>query len=137
MTSLGSVASSATRPRAKLLRCVRRTDLERQVARMESAEEELDRYFEMIHRRVPTSVARPIRWLRRPSSFWARLFVASLFILGAFFSFLPVLGLWMLPLGLLLIAQDVPVIQKPLAKSLNWIEAKWSRLRERPRQPPS
>ena len=35
-----------------------------------------------------------------------------LLILGGIFSFLPVLGLWMLPLGLLLIAQDVPLLQK-------------------------
>jgi len=33
--------------------------------------------------------------------------------------------LWMLPLGLLLFAQDVPFLQKPLAKMLGWIERKW------------
>jgi hypothetical protein len=97
---------------------------------MPSSKAELDRYFEMIHRRVPMSVARSIRWLRKPSSFWVRLLVALLLILGSFFSFLPVLGLWMLPLGLLLIAQDAPVVQKPLAGALNWIEAKWSRFGE-------
>ena len=37
-----------------------------------------------------------------------------LLIFGGIFSFLPVLGLWMLPLGLLLFAQDVPVLQKPM-----------------------
>ena len=94
---------------------------------MTSAKAELDRYFEMIHRRLPTSVARSIQWLRRPSSFWVRLLVALPLILGGFFGFLPVLGLWMLPLGLLLIAQDIPVIQKPLAYALQWIEAKWER----------
>ena len=41
------------------------------------------------------------------------------------FSFLPVLGLWMLPLGLLLFAQDVPPLQKPMAQGLGWIERKW------------
>ena len=36
-----------------------------------------------------------------------------------------VLGLWMLPLGLLLFAQDIPPLQKPLAQMLGWIERKW------------
>jgi hypothetical protein len=46
-------------------------------------------------------------------------------IVGGIFSFLPVLGLWMLPLGLLLFAQDVPVLQKPMARLLGWLERKW------------
>jgi hypothetical protein len=82
----------------------------------------------MIHRRVPIKVARFIRWLRKPSSFWIRLLVAFLFVLGGVFSFLPILGLWMLPLGLLFIAQDVPILQTPLANALRWIESKWKRL---------
>ena len=96
---------------------------------MASTKVELDRYFEMIDRRLPNSVARCIRWLRQPSSFWIRLLVALLLIVGGFFSFLPVLGLWMLPLGLLLIAQDVPFLQKPLTKAFRWMEAKWQGLR--------
>ncbi|MGY2904714.1 hypothetical protein ACVWVY_003735 [Bradyrhizobium sp. URHC0002] len=93
---------------------------------MKSARAELDRYFEMIHRRVPMKVARFIRWLRKPSSFWIRLLVALLFVLGGVFSFLPILGLWMLPLGLLFIAQDLPILQTPLANALRWIESKLS-----------
>ena len=54
-----------------------------------------------------------------------RIPVAVLLIAGGTFSFLPVLGLWMLPLGLVLFAQDVPVLQKPMAKSLGWVERKW------------
>jgi hypothetical protein len=48
-----------------------------------------------------------------------------LLVVGGFFSFLPVLGLWMLPLGLLLVAQDVPALQKPMSRMLGWIERKW------------
>jgi hypothetical protein len=47
-------------------------------------------------------------------------------IFGGIFSFLPVLGLWMLPLGLLLFAQDVPVLQPPLIRALAWVERKWT-----------
>ena len=81
---------------------------------MTTTKAELNRYFEMIDRRVPIGVSRFIHWLRRPSSFAVRLIIAILLILGGIFSFLPVVGLWMLPLGLLLIAQDVPLLQKPL-----------------------
>jgi hypothetical protein len=86
---------------------------------------ELNRYFEMIDRRVPISVSQFIRWLGMPSSFAIRLVIAILLILGGIFSFLPVLGLWMLPLGLLLIAQDVPLVQEPLVAAFAWVEAKW------------
>jgi hypothetical protein len=96
---------------------------------MAATKAELNRYFEMIDRRVPTSVSRFIRWLRQPSSFAARLAVAALLVLGGIFSFLPVLGLWMLPLGLLLIAQDIPFLQKPLVAALGWMETKWELLR--------
>ena len=51
--------------------------------------------------------------------------LAILLILGGIFSILPVLGLWMLPVGLLLFAQDVPWLQPPLARMLGWIERKW------------
>ena len=89
----------------------------------------LNRYFEIIDRRVPVRVSQSIRWLRKPSSFAVRLVVALLLILGGIFSFLPVLGLWMLPLGLLFIAQDVPILQKPLVSALAWVEAKWEQLK--------
>ena len=93
---------------------------------------ELNRYFEMIDRRVPIRVSTFIRWLRMPSSFAVRLAIAILLILGGLFSFLPVLGLWMLPLGLLLIAQDVTFLQTPLVrifawfeKQFEWVRSKW------------
>ena len=63
--------------------------------------------------------------MRQPSSRLVRIPLALLLILGGVFSFLPVLGLWMLPLGLLLFAQDVPPLQKPMALGLGWIERKW------------
>lgn len=92
---------------------------------MATTKDQLNRYFAMIDRRVPTRVSQFIRWLRKPSSFAIRLVVALVLIVGGFFSFLPILGLWMLPLGLLFIAQDVPLLQKPLVKALTWTEARW------------
>jgi hypothetical protein len=75
--------------------------------------------------RLPPRVARFVGWLRKPSSRLVRIPLAILLIVGGIFSILPVLGLWMLPLGLLLFAQDVPILQKPMARMLGWIERKW------------
>jgi hypothetical protein len=41
-----------------------------------------------------------------------------LLIVGGVVGFLPVLGFWMIPLGLLLLAQDVPFLQRPILRSL-------------------
>jgi hypothetical protein len=89
------------------------------------ARAELDRHFDWIAERLPAKGARFMRWLRQPSSRWVRIPLALLLILGGILSFLPILGIWMLPLGLLLIAQDIPFLQKPLADTLGWIERKW------------
>lgn len=40
-----------------------------------------------------------------------RLPTAFVLVLGGCLSFLPVLGIWMLPLGLMLLAVDVPLIR--------------------------
>jgi hypothetical protein len=87
---------------------------------------ELDRHFAWFEAKLSPRPASFVRWLRKPSSRWVRIPLALLLVVGGVFSFLPVLGLWMLPLGLLLIAQDVPLLQKPLAGMLGWIERKWS-----------
>ena len=91
----------------------------------EQSKMELDRHFAWFEARLPPGPARVVGWLRKPSSHYARIPLAILLIAGGIFSFLPVLGLWMLPLGLLLFAQDVPILQKPLARMLGWIERKW------------
>jgi hypothetical protein len=91
----------------------------------EHSRRELDRHFAWFQDKLPPGPARFIGWLRKPSSILVRIPVAVLLIAGGIFSFLPILGLWMLPLGLVLFAQDVPILQKPMAQSLGWIERKW------------
>lgn len=96
---------------------------------MDGTQIKIDGYFEALYRRLPVSISKFIRWLREPSAFAARCAVAILFVVGGLFSFLPILGIWMLPLGLLLIAQDVPALQKPIVSALMWTEAKWKALK--------
>jgi hypothetical protein len=91
----------------------------------QESKKELDRHFAWFESKLPPRPARFVAWLRKPSSIWVRIPVAILLVVGGTLSFLPVLGLWMLPLGLVLFAQDVPVLQKPMAKLLGWIERKW------------
>jgi hypothetical protein len=86
---------------------------------------ELDRHFAWLEEKLPRRPAKFVGWLRKPSSRYARIPVAILLMFGGVFGFLPVLGIWMLPLGLVLFAQDVPVLQKPMAKGLGWVERKW------------
>jgi hypothetical protein len=47
-----------------------------------------------------------------------------LLIIGSFLSILPVFGLWMLPLGMVMLAQDVPFIKRLIDRLLAWIEWK-------------
>ncbi len=37
-----------------------------------------------------------------------------LFIIGGLFGFLPILGFWMIPVGLFLIALDIPKFRRPV-----------------------
>ncbi|MBD8908764.1 hypothetical protein MZTS_19105 [Methylorubrum zatmanii] len=76
-------------------------------------------------RKLPERAQRAVQWLREPARFLLRLLAAILLILGGIFSILPVLGLWMLPLGLALLAQDVPALKVPMEKSARWIERQW------------
>ncbi len=86
---------------------------------------ELDRYFDWIEQHLPNWLARFLHWLRQPQMLFARILVSLLLIVGGLLSFLPILGVWMLPLGLIIIAEDLPFLQPPLVRVFQWIERKW------------
>ena len=89
----------------------------------------LDRAYEGLEREAPDRVSRAIRWLRDPKARWIRIPLGVLFIIGSMLWFLPVVGIEMLPLGLLLIAQDVPFLRKPVGRLLIWLEERWIALK--------
>ncbi|TXM70068.1 hypothetical protein [Methylobacterium sp. WL120] len=95
---------------------------------MEPTRDDLDARVSRFSEKLPDPLRRMVDWLREPSRVWLRVGAALLFILGGIFSILPVLGLWMLPLGLALLAQDVPGLKVPLERSARWIEATWADL---------
>lgn len=94
------------------------------------AEDALDRAFDELEQHVPARLGRMIKWLRQPQARWVRLPLGVLCIIGSFLWFLPVLGLWFLPLGLLLVAQDVRVLRRPVGKMTLYLLARWDRLRK-------
>lgn len=84
---------------------------------MSSPEARLDRQFERLGRQVPAT-AGFLRWVRQPHLHLVRIPLAILLILGGIFSILPILGLWMLPLGLLVLAVDIPPLRRPIGNLL-------------------
>ena len=71
-----------------------------------------ERRMEQLIDRLPESWHSSARWLRRPSRRFLRISIGVLLIVGSLLAILPVFGLWMLPIGLLLLAEDIPVLRK-------------------------
>ena len=86
--------------------------------------------FRRLEQEVPERLAGIIRNLRHPDARWVRIPVGLLCIIGGVFSFLPLLGLWMLPLGLLLMAYDLPFLRKPVGYFTIWSTERWVALRQ-------
>ncbi|HEY8585972.1 MAG TPA: hypothetical protein VIL60_04500 [Rhodanobacter sp.] len=118
------VPDSATSIAGTMPPLIARTALELMLQRDEAR---LNRQLDRFERQLPRRVGRSLRWLREPSSRWVRIPSGLLLIVGGIFSILPVLGLWMLPLGLLLLAQDLPFLRRPMRRTLLWVERRWVR----------
>ncbi len=95
------------------------------------------RQFEALSRLVPL-LRGPLAALRRDIWRPVRLPLALICIVGGVFSFLPFLGVWMLPLGLLLLAVDLPPLRGPISallirsrRRINLWARWWRRRRQR------
>ena len=84
----------------------------------------INRQFDRIERKIPAA-AKLLEWLRRPATRVVRIPIGVLLILGGIFSFLPILGIWMLPLGLLLLALDFAFLRTPIAGAIVLGTRKW------------
>lgn len=101
----------------------------------------LDRAFDRLDALLPDKPGAVLRWLRSERSRPVRIPLGILCIILGFLWFLPVIGLEFLPIGLLLIAQDVPVLRRPAGHLTNWmidrfenLRAGWRRWRARRRR---
>ena len=75
----------------------------------------LDRQFDVMVRRFP-ALTGFIGFLRADGTRIFRIPLGLLLMVGGVFSFLPVLGIWMLPLGLMVLAVDIPFLRGPVAR---------------------
>jgi hypothetical protein len=88
---------------------------------------DLENELETLQGRVPRTVACLLRWLRQPFSRLVRIPIGIVLVLCGLLGFLPILGFWMVPLGLAVIAIDVPFLRPPLAHLLAYINRKWKK----------
>jgi hypothetical protein len=88
-------------------------------------EQDLDEHLERFQSRLPAWASGAIGWLWQPRFHWVRLPLGIVLILAGIVGFLPILGFWMIPLGLIVMAKDIPPLQPALVRGLDWIERKW------------
>lgn len=69
-----------------------------------------------------------------PQSRIARLIAGIALIIGGMLWFLPVLGWWMLPLGLLILSSDYPRIRRLKRKGMVWLCRRIKPKRQLPKQ---
>jgi hypothetical protein len=81
---------------------------------------------------LPHRVSRIYGWLIKPEARWVRWPLGVALIVGGVFSFLPVLGLWMLPLGALLIGEDIPPVRRVTLRLLGGVYRRWDAWRSPP-----
>jgi hypothetical protein len=72
--------------------------------------------------RSPQRIRSSILFLRAPSNRWLRIPTGLFLTVGGVLWFLPILGFWMLPIGLALLADDVPPLTLVRRRMLDWIE---------------
>lgn len=79
---------------------------------MRPSDQEADAYIERKLDQLPRWLGSPIRKLLRDPRLWLRMTIGVLLIFGGMLWFLPVLGLWMLPLGFFLVAGEFPPMRR-------------------------
>ena len=72
-----------------------------------------------LQRRAKAFSYRVLVWAKTKLPPGIRSLVGILFMVGGVFGFLPILGFWMFPLGLALIALDLPPTRKTIER---WME---------------
>lgn len=76
-----------------------------------------------LRRRVADYTYRTLRWGRDRVPPGVRSLIGALFMVAGVFGFLPILGFWMLPLGVAFIALDIPFAQRRINRWMQKLEA--------------
>lgn len=85
-------------------------------------------YIRRLTSRLPGWLRRSLNWLLEPGRHWVRVPVGVLFVVLGCFGFLPVLGFWMVPIGVLVLAEDIPWLRRPTIRLIGMIRRWWRRL---------
>jgi len=85
------------------------------MTRIPDFHEEMDRF----QNHVPTWAARNLKRLLGKHAIWVRVLTGVALIVAWCFFPLPVVGIWMLPVGLALLAYDIPMMRRPMARLLH------------------
>lgn len=93
----------------------------RAAAETTQSEQRLERLID----RLPQGMQRAVRRLRRPEMRWLRIPAGMLLAAASLLSILPLFGIWMLPLGLVLLADDVALLRRGRDRLLAWAEWRW------------
>ena len=89
-----------------------------------SGKDELIREIDRLEGHLPGWAVRLLQATLAPGAVWIRVLIALALVASGFVGFLPVLGFWMLPLGLALLAVDMPFLRRPMARLLAFINGK-------------
>lgn len=71
------------------------------------------------------------RSIKLPQNRYLRVGLGGAFVAGGVFSFLPVLGLWMLPVGLVVLSHDFPRIRRFRRQWEVRLVRRWAKFRGR------
>jgi hypothetical protein len=66
-----------------------------------------------------------------PRSRLLRILIGGALVLGGIFGFLPILGVWMVPLGLLILSIDIPRVRRWRRRFAVWFHRRYPRLAAR------
>ena len=90
------------------------------MSRIPDFHEEMDRF----HNHVPSLVGHNLNRLRGKRAIWVRV-LTGVALIGAWGLLpLPIVGIWMLPVGLALLAHDIPTMRAPIARLLHFTNRK-------------
>jgi len=81
---------------------------------------EMDR----LQNHIPSLVGHNLNRLREKRAIWVRVLTGVALIVAWGFLPLPVVGIWMLPVGLALLAHDIPIVRVPIARLLHFTNGK-------------
>jgi hypothetical protein len=95
------------------------------VTRIPDFHEEMDRF----QNHIPAWVGHNLNRLRGRRAIWVRALTGVALISAWCFLPLPIVGIWMLPVGLALLAHDVPTLRAPIARLLHFTNSKIEKMK--------